>query len=194
MFLGAAPDGPARTALDQIMDGLRSQWAHAAQSLRWTPAENVHVTLHFLGEIDDAAAGRLLVALDDPLPEPPIAVTIGDLGVFPPHGPPRVIWLSVIEGRAALERAHRLLAERLHRAQLPVEPRPWAAHATIAKCREPRRSRERLHLDWSKFSTARVSWQLDFVSLFTSDLSGPVPRYSVLQRVRLATRQFRVPE
>jgi 2'-5' RNA ligase len=193
MFLGASPDAPATARLKELVEGLQTAWTHAAESLRWTPIENVHVTLHFLGELDDTAAARLLVALDEPLPVAPFQLTIGDLGVFPPQGHPRVIWLSVTEGRESLARVHGQLGERITRAGLAIESRPWAAHATIARSRDRGRNRERLRLDWSKHSATTVSWQLDHVSLFSSDLSGPVPRYHVMLRVPLDSRGARVP-
>lgn len=96
-----------------------------------------HITLRFLGEIGPDR----LAALDPPLREvarkfPPFRIRLDGVGAFPDRHRPRVLWIGVTDGRAALVD----LAERVRRALEPVvgvDPTPFAPHLTLFRVRSP---------------------------------------------------------
>ena len=61
---------------------------------RWTPAENLHVTVRFIGHVADADATPLIEAVRAPLDLRPFELSLGGCGVFPTGGPPRIIWIG----------------------------------------------------------------------------------------------------
>lgn len=107
------------------------------RGIRWVPQTNLHLTVWFLGEVSDARATAVLESLKAPLPVPPFALHLTDLGAFPPSGPPRVFWLGVAEGGDELSRLHDAVGARLEPWGFRGEGRPYAAHLTLARVKEP---------------------------------------------------------
>ena len=67
-------------------------------SLKWIRPEHMHLTLAFLGEIDPLRGAAVVDAMSQPIEAPPFAIAFGGLGVFPPRGAPRVLWLGLVSG------------------------------------------------------------------------------------------------
>src|SRR4051812_37036168 len=65
---------------------------HAAAN--WTPIQNLHVTLKFIGDVPDDRVAALSSSLAT-LPFPPMTFTINRFLVFPGHGPARVLAANV---------------------------------------------------------------------------------------------------
>lgn len=187
LFLALKPTRQAEAQIGRVLLELQTIAGAAAVALKWTPAANVHATLHFLGEVSQARVTRLRELLSPPLAEPPFEVTLGHPGIFPATGPPRVLWLDVVSGADAVSRVHEELGARLAKDAFSVESRPFTPHLTLARVRDRDRAqarhvRELLH----HVDETRISWLADRVTLFKSDLGGAVPRYDELLETSLA--------
>jgi 2'-5' RNA ligase len=185
LFVAIAPDAAARAAIDLGRARLESSLGASAAAFKWVRAENVHITVHFLGEVSAGQLDELRAVLDEPLSEPVFHAISSRLGAFPDRGPVRVIWRAVEDGAAAMGRIHTALAERLRRARTMVDDRPFTPHLTLARARDrhsPRGVREAL----TSVSVPSAAWQVTEVTLFRSDLSGPAPRYDPVVAMPLA--------
>jgi 2'-5' RNA ligase len=113
--------------------------AHAlgrgAADVSWVPATRMHVTVHFLGEIDAATVTALQATLGDVVPEPPFEVALGTGGTFPASGRPRVLWLGVEAGADPLQRVHAWLQPRVAGIGQRDRHGSFAPHVTIARIR-----------------------------------------------------------
>jgi 2'-5' RNA ligase len=129
----------------------------------------------------------VLAQLGETLPVAPFDVALGHLGVFPPHGPPRVFWVAVERGREALSAIHRELGRRLTAAGVAIETRPFSPHLTLARVRDGEQARaRRVAGRLGGIEVAAIGWRVDRVTLYHSDLSGPAPRYDVVRHVALS--------
>lgn len=126
------------TALDlppALVDVLRA-FRHE-QSLdvrtRWTPPENLHLTLRFIGEVDDAQAERVEAALTG-IPEnhAPFAVEPLGLGVLPSRPAPRVLTVR-IDPSEPLRALYAALQDALAAVDVAREERPFRPHVTLAR-------------------------------------------------------------
>ena len=186
LFLALKPDRSAEAQLGRRLLEVQGALGGTAAALRWTPAENIHVTIQFLGELDPGRAAHLQEHLGLALDEPPFRITLGAVGVFPERGHPRVVWLDVSDGRVPLTRLHAELGRRLKDAGMPLESRPLSPHLTLARVPDRERGRvsglrERL----ATLAPAPIDWLAERVTLYRSDLSGPVPRYEPVQEIAL---------
>jgi 2'-5' RNA ligase len=100
------PDG-VKSAVAQVQGELRR--VVPAGSVRWTPPEQFHLTLKFLGDVDAQQVERLSLGLRQACqPCPPLELSLGQIGFFPHPRRPRVVWLGVRDAGqhlASLERA-----------------------------------------------------------------------------------------
>ncbi len=104
---------------------------------RWMPADNLHLTLRFFGDVSDAIADEIAGHLDA-IEAAPLSLTIEGTGAFGGTGE-RVLYAAVIETPelAALQRAH----DRIARAVgLGAPEHAFKPHVTLARARHPRAS------------------------------------------------------
>jgi len=149
-------------------------------SLRWVKRDHLHLTLVFLGEISEECAGPVIDAVRDPIPQSPFSLTFGGLGVFPPRGAPRALWIAVKSGAPQVVAVQAIVAARLRALGVELERRPFSPHLTVARWRDGRPSdRPRaMSADDATIATVEVS----AVTLFQSRLSSAGPTYTVLAR------------
>ncbi len=117
---------PSQTALmlSMLRGGLRGA--------RWIDQENYHITLRFIGDIDDRQADEVADALDR-IRRQPIDIRLTGLGAFG-NGKPHAVWARVEPSPELAE----LQAEQeriLQRLLLPAERRKYIPHVTIARCK-----------------------------------------------------------
>jgi 2'-5' RNA ligase len=188
LFLALKPDRPAEARLAERLLQLQNHLGEIAASLRWTPASNIHATLHFLGEMDPARARTLREALGSSIAEDPLLIEVGAAAVFPVAGAPRVVWLDIVRGAPEIGAVHAELGRRLAGAGFPLESRPFSPHLTVARVPDRERARtKQLRERLLSAPSMAIDWLADRVTLFRSDLSGSVPRYEPLHEIELAT-------
>jgi 2'-5' RNA ligase len=141
LFIAVDPDTTARAAIWASVAWLRERVecrpGGLSGSVTWVDERNLHLTVHFLGEIEDARVPTLQSSLARPLGIEPAAVGFGGWGVFPSHGPTRVVWIGVTDGLSSLERAHALLGERLAAFGVAREARRFSPHLTVGRVKAP---------------------------------------------------------
>ncbi len=102
---------------------------------RWEPAEKLHLTLHFLGEVDGGTMRRLIDALTG-VEAPSFPLFLHGVGYFPPRGPARSVWVGVRRSDA-LEDLHRRTGRVIERLGLSRDRRTFVPHVTLARLRKP---------------------------------------------------------
>lgn len=186
LFVGVELDDRVRKAAHHIADSLRRDFGRRVDA-RWVSAENLHITLWFLGEVADACADRTLRVLSSPFREMSFQVAISGLGAFPPSGAARVFWLGVRSGMEPLGRLNAELAERLPPLGFEQERRAYSAHLTIARVKEI--SRGLSHRDLRDMLSSRPAdagnCRIEAVTIFRSRVSSKGATYEALQRVQL---------
>lgn len=148
----------------------------------WERSEKLHLTLKFLGEVEEprvadlkgAAARAAQSAL-------PFSLRIEGAGAFPPRGLPRILWLGVADDSGALARLQHRLEEECEAEGFQREARPFHPHITIARLRRPEGARRLALLHQEKgFAPAEVP-VVDLV-LIRSELGPGGSRYTELSR------------
>ncbi|KAA0254661.1 MAG: RNA 2',3'-cyclic phosphodiesterase [Acidobacteria bacterium] len=157
------------------------------RGVKWVRPDQLHFTLKFLGEVPAdrvPAARRALGAAVSGLWA--FDLFLSGLGAFPPGGPPRVVWAGCGEGREALEALAARVDAEMAAEGFPAESRPFAAHLTLGRVKDPRAARglrERLAArDAGAFGRVRVAE----VVLFRSRLSPAGPSYEPIGSFPLA--------
>ncbi len=145
--------------------------------LRWTTPGQWHLTLAFLGEVDDAVLPKLRPRLERAVARHAVQrLAIAGAGAFPRPAAARVLWAGFrADNRAVAALASSVAAAaRRAGAPSPAENRRFKAHLTLARCRDP--------ADLSGYTAALAGftgqdWTADSVRLVRSFLSAGPPRY-----------------
>lgn len=125
-----------RTAVEAYQARLARDLDPGGRSLRLMPAEQFHVTLVFVGEVDDAVTAHLSGLMSHPFTASPFPLTFGGAGVFPARGVPKVLWLGVEQGHAPLTELFQSVAARVASAGIDLERRAYRPHLTLGRWRE----------------------------------------------------------
>ena len=102
---------------------------------RWAGADQLHLTLRFVGEVDPPGFDELAHALAE-VEAPAFEMALKGVGHFPPRGKPRVLWAGVEVQPALLDFQTRVEAAVV-RAGLPADDRRYSPHVTLARFRRP---------------------------------------------------------
>jgi 2'-5' RNA ligase len=183
LFVALDLDDDARVAIAALQRRVVKTLG-AEESVKTVDPARMHLTLAFLGQVDDPAVPPIVDALSINIDQRPFAAGFRGLGVFPPRGAPRVLWLGVEEGSDQIVEVQKEVARRLEGLGLVLERRPFHPHLTLARWRASHPAdRERVLSNNSRAVVARVS--VDHVTLYQSRLSPAGPAYTALTRATL---------
>jgi 2'-5' RNA ligase len=96
----------------------------------WHDIEKLHLTLRFMGEVDEARAEDLESELRR-IESPAFDLTLAGAGAFESRGVPNHLWIGAETDRA-LDQLQRRCERAARRAGLPADPRVWRPHVTLA--------------------------------------------------------------
>lgn len=136
LFVAIAPPPAVLDELDELVEPLRD----GRGDLRWTSRQAWHVTLAFLGQVDETATARLLPRLERAARRnPPITLGFAGAGAFPAPDRANVLWSGLSGDRGALARLAESVAAGASRAGAPPPDRGrrFQPHLTLARCRMP---------------------------------------------------------
>jgi len=142
--------------------------------LRWSPVERLHVTLCFLGNVDEEAHARLVEALADVTCEP-FPLRVKGCGCFAKHGG-LVLWAGVDDPADALPLLHRKVARAVRAAGLDPGPSRLQPHLTVARARHGKPALVRDFLD-AHAGEVFGEFTVNGVTLYSSELRSEGPSY-----------------
>ncbi|MCW2911671.1 MAG: 2-5 ligase [Actinomycetia bacterium] len=182
LFVAVAVPAQAADELDDAVAPARPSWP----GLRWTGRDAWHLTLAFLGEVNETVSARLGPRLERAAARHScLPVSLGGAGAFPAAARARVLWTGVQGEPRELAALAASVAAGARRAGAPPaeEGRPFRPHLTLARCRDPLDVRplvDRLS------GYAGTPWTAEEIYLIRSHLPGgrphDRPRYEALGR------------
>lgn len=167
---------------DALMEAARPLKA-ACPEASWVRAENLHVTLKFLGEVVEPQVTDVCSSLERVSVTGPARVSVGGWEFFPPRGPVRVIVLGL---GGEVELIHRMFQEidrTTAEIGFPSEARPFVPHITLARARRSIQGSARQTLPpLLRWAGSPPAFEVGSFSLVESRLGAGGPQY-----LRLAT-------
>jgi 2'-5' RNA ligase len=140
-FIAVSPDAATREGIAMALAPLRAELG----SVRWVREQHLHVTLAFLGDVDDQQLRPIIdaarqVAVDTTR----FRLTISGSGVFPRWSRPRIVWLAFDEAEelASLGASVRSACEGAGW----VADKEFIPHLTIGRTVRPLTLTERVRL------------------------------------------------
>lgn len=144
---------------------------------KWSPRDNLHLTLRFLGDMDERKAQDVDAALGE-IRATPFALDLSGVGTFG-GDQPHAIWLGLTSNPPLLA-LHERCERACRRAGLEPEPRSYTPHVTI--CYLPRHQNLEMVMKFRQRHNLFKSspWTADRFYLYSSRINGPGPsRYRI---------------
>ncbi len=136
-FLGIGLAPNIRTTLGSSAAALRST-SRSWRGEKWVPEENLHVTLKFLGTVEDSAVDGIVNAVTEAVAESPeYALTLGEIHAVPRLRAASMVWVTLAEGEATTRSLAGDIDRRLQVLGLEPPSRPFTGHITLARAHRP---------------------------------------------------------
>jgi 2'-5' RNA ligase len=166
---------------------LQQQLAKTGAEVKWVAPDQMHLTLLFLGDVDELDLVKVCRAVQEVAArEPPFPLRVSGVGAFPNARRPKIVWAGITDGADALRRLYGLLEEKL--LDLGVyrkEDRDYTPHLTLG----------RLKAEGGEHTLARelpklLAWDggrsvVDEVLVYSSELRRDGPEYAIMGRAEL---------
>ena len=120
----------------QRLASFLAELREVARQVRWVRAANLHLTLKFLGNTDEAKIAQIVSALQSIRSPQPVTVAFHGVGFFPSEKRPRVFWTGMTSS-ANLRELAADIDRAMHQLGFPLEDRPFTPHLTLARFDPP---------------------------------------------------------
>src|SRR4051812_19413308 len=150
---------------------------------RWVEPENLHLTLRFIGEVDDAAAEEVDYALRQ-IQDQAFDLQLSGLGTFGKHGKEHTLWVGVTPS-PALTHLQAKVESAVVRSGQPAEERKFTPHVTIARMTRPDLIRLQHFIEGNGLFQAGP-FQVDHFTLYESEPGNGGPVYTALEDYALS--------
>ena len=182
-FIAIDPGEGVRERLVALQESLRRSVAE----VKWVEPDNLHVTLLFLGEVDQRALMPVCRAVEETAQRhAAFEMSVVGTGCFPNARRPRVVWIGVGQGGRETCALHDALEEPL--SQLGCyrrEERAFAPHITLGRIRGTIAGDRLVEALAKKQTYLAGEATIGEVLIMSSELSSRGPRYTVMSRARL---------
>lgn len=175
-FIAVELDKEIKKVLSKIQDELKTTQA----DVKWVEPENIHLTLKFLGEVEEnkiPKISQILKALSNQTK--PFTIRLCELGTFPSPKYPRVVWIGITEGKTELLKLAELLEDSLVQLKFPKEKRGFSAHFTLGRVRSGK-NKDVLCQKLNTIQVPGLRQEIKSITLFKSTLTPKGPLYEKL--------------
>jgi len=128
---------PVPEDIKKQLAGLQEELSPKLKGAKWVKPAGLHVTLKFLGEISPAQVEKVCERLARALAAQPFNISFSGLGVFPKPARARVLWIGFSEGADRCRKIWESIEGPMEEAGFRREKRPFRAHLTLARFRNP---------------------------------------------------------
>lgn len=171
--------------LHSRFEGAQGRLKETGASIKLVDVENIHITLKFLGDIEDYQVEEVSQVIRDITFEP-FEFTVEGVGVFPNLKRPKTIWAGISSGVDELVNLFNVVNGGLAKLGFERENRRFHPHLTIARVRggQNRDSLVDALLGLEEMEFGKV--QVDRIYLKKSVLTPRGPIYSMLAESTLS--------
>ena len=176
LFLGVPLDDSVRAMLAQHLE------QHPVPG-RPVPPVNWHLTIRFLGNVDQIAMERLIAELDQADLGKVFEIVLGEMGAFPRPARASVVWLALDKGQERLSELNEIAEEASQAVGLSPEERPFAPHLTLSRIRPELDVRTGL----AAYRQAPLQWTVGEMVLYESHMGRGSAVYEPMERFPLGS-------
>jgi len=152
--------------------------------LKLVERENIHLTLRFLGNVDNTMIDRIINELKFISETEKFEISLKGLGAFPNLNHIRVIWVGVSQGDETMKKIQKEIENKLSTLNFKIDNR-FHSHFTIARVKSLREKEKMQKFIREKSSREFGNFCVKKIELMESKLSPRGPTYSILHKFNL---------
>lgn len=181
-FIAVEVPADVRDRAADLCDRLRASRAN----VKWTRPDNMHITLKFLGDIDDAEVVEVCASIKAAAQKhESFSIFLAGGGAFPKPDRPRTLWVGVRDGDEELLALHKSVDDSLRELGFPREPRRYHPHLTLGRVRNSGNQEELAELLAANERFEAGAARIGEVVVYASYLDKGGPSYDALARCPL---------
>lgn len=171
--------------LKKRLASLEEQLKSSEADVKWVKPENIHLTLKFLGEIDEKQLEEVSKIIQEAANKnKSFYIRLASPGAFPKLNTPRVIWVGIDKGDSETKQIAKVLEEEIVKVGIPQESRPFSTHITLGRVRSGKNCEKLVkNLEYLANNSPQDSpeFMVTKITLFQSTLTPSGPVYEVLK-------------
>ncbi|HME42801.1 MAG TPA: RNA 2',3'-cyclic phosphodiesterase [Syntrophorhabdales bacterium] len=175
-FLALEVSAPVVDYLREVIERLSKR----TRDVKWVKRDAIHITLKFLGEIEEALAGKMHEALQ-PIGSrfAPFVVSLKEIDAFPNRRRARVVIVRLDKGADQVKAVYEDVEEGLTEFDFEREAREFTPHITLGRMRTPA-----AFPDGDLPPLERMEFPVDGLVLFKSTLTPGGAIYSPIWKIK----------
>ena len=168
-FIAIDLSDDVRAAIEEAQAQLKR--TNFSVKISWTKVANLHLTLQFLGYIEEAVVEKIKAALRlVTAPHQPFDVSVQGAGAFPDEMRPRVVWIGCDDAGNRLKSLALAVQDAMQPLGFVPERHEFSAHLTLGRIRSPRRDAALTRAIDSLKDTSFGTLRVEAIHLFESQL------------------------
>ncbi len=175
-FIAIDIDKKIISRLAELQQDLRTETFRFEKGVKWVDPENVHMTLKFLGDIEDDRVDEICGIVSDAVKKyRSFAMNIKGVGWF--GRPARVLWVGIEESEVLTD-LQAEIENSLDRAGFEADRKGFSAHLTICRIKDYKAGKviQALAKEYSDKTLGQSP--VDAVYIYKSDLTSQGPIYT----------------
>ena len=175
----------------KILEEHLDRWKTAKADVRWIYPSNMHLTLKFLGEIQESSTENVIAVCKEVCClHRGFSLSLNGTGIFPNLRRPRVLWIGIGGETDFLCKLQNSIETALEKKGFPREDRVFTPHLTVGRVRSSRKLPRLLEV-FAKDEIVTKPFTVEEVIAYKSRLTPRGPLYSPLARCPLWTNEHR---
>ncbi|MBI5055953.1 MAG: RNA 2',3'-cyclic phosphodiesterase [Nitrospirae bacterium] len=170
------------------LSGLQHELKKSGADVRWVRTEGIHLTLRFLGNIEDKDADKIVKIIEGTCKKyTAFNLELRGAGVFPNMKSPRVLWVGVT-GNGAFIKLQQEIEDGMASLGFEKEDRRFTPHLTLGRFRSMSGKDALLNAIESHKESRLGVIEVRAVYLMRSDLSPAGAKYTRVAEIPLGSR------
>ena len=184
VFIAIDIDRQIQAGLGELQKQLQSKADFKKSDVKWVRPELVHLTLKFLGEVDERKVAEVCDIVAKAASEhKSFELDVAGVGYFGKNAA-KVLWVGISQSDA-LANLQKDIEQSLAQAGWPEEARAFSGHLTLCRIRNPQAGRKLAAVSKDYGDLHIGSLIVDSVRVYQSQLTPAGPIYTVLSKTEL---------
>jgi 2'-5' RNA ligase len=171
-----------KEALQECQEWL-SSYPEMKAIKNWIEPSNMHITLHFLGDISHQKSSQIQEIVNQAAKDFPLVLTMKDIGTFEKNELPDVLWVGILKNDA-LSNVYQEIAKRLEKIDIEIEStnlENYTPHVTLAYIRTDDETKKNIQERLKKIMVGEIGvWDSNQIELISSTQTNEGSVYKVI--------------